>query len=624
MFIREVKKQRSKSSKVFYQYNLVQSSRVDGKVKQKVVLYLGSDIQLQDKTSRKLVLQSLKSLIFKQPEIFPTNIPSHLEKLARSYYDKYVIRYKLDMEQNDDNQTHKTHKTSIPPLPQKADYHNVDISTLEVCDVKSFGSEHLCKQILDKLQLAELLSEIGMKKKQIQKSLIAIVARAIFSSSEHKTAQLLEMNSELKSCFDYHSTITHKQLYHITDVLYKHKDQIDKFLYQRTTDLFDIKDKLVIFDISNTYFETGKRNSNLAKYGRSKEKRYDCPIVVFTGVINAEGFIRHSKIYEGNKADVSTLEDMINDLELNSNKTSKKTIVIDAGIADEQNLALIKSKGYHYVCVSRNRIKDYPETINPVIQKTDRNNQKVELSVFKPEGYTDTWMYVQSDMKRKKEQSIKEKLCQGFEEELDNIETALTKKGGVKKIEKVWERIGRARERHKNVSARYQIDVQEDKGKAIALNYTIKPNPVKEDKEKGVYFIRTSYQSATENELWEIYNTIREVESTFRCLKTDLQIRPVYHQKDDRIEAHLYLTILAYQVVNTIRYMLKKQDINYDWKNIKRIMSTQTIQTIELPTDKKTIHLRKPSKPIKEVQQIYNATQCNETQQAVRKYVVYH
>jgi len=621
MFIREVKKQRSKSSKVFYQYNLVQTSRIEGKVKQKVILYLGSDTELRDKNARKQVLQSLKSLIFRQPGIFPAGIPGHLKKLAHSYYDKYLIRYGLEKGQNTDSQPDNV---SIPPLPQKADYHNIDINSLEVRDVKSFGNEHLCKQVLDKLKLASLLSDIGMNKKQIQKSLIAIAARAIFSCSEHKTAQMLAMNSGLKSCFGYSSAITHKQLYHITDKLYEHKNQIDKYLYQRTTDMFGIKDKLVIFDISNTYFETGKRNSKLADYGRSKEKRYDCPIVVFTGVINAEGFIRHSKIYEGKKADASTLGDMINGLELNSGKAAKKTIVIDAGIADGDNLELIKSKGYHYVCVSRKRLKDYPKGLSPVIQKTDRGKHKVELSVFKPKGQTDTWMYVQSGMKRKKEASIQDKLRRRFEEELDNIEASLTKKGGTKKIEKVWERIGRAKQKHKTVSARYKIEVQEDKGKAVALGYTVKPDPVKEDKEKGVYFIRTSYENTTESGLWEIYNTIREVESTFRCLKTDLQIRPVYHQCDKRIEAHIYLTILAYQLVNTIRYMLKRQGIHYDWKNIKRIMYTQTIQTVELPTDKKTIHLRKPSKPIKEAQQIYRATGCTQTQKAIKKYVVYH
>lgn len=124
--------------------------------------------------------------------------------------------------------------------------------------------------------------------------------------------------------------------------------------------------------------------------------------------------------------------------------------------------------------------------------------------------------------------------------------------------------------------------------------------------------------------LWDIYNTIREVEATFRSLKSDLNLRPVHHQNDQRIEAHLYLTILAYQLVNTVRYMLKQKGINYDWKNIVRIMSTQKIQTVKLPTDKKVIHLRKPSVPIKEVRQIYDATNCEHTQSAQKKYVVYY
>jgi len=117
---------------------------------------------------------------------------------------------------------------------------------------------------------------------------------------------------------------------------------------------------------------------------------------------------------------------------------------------------------------------------------------------------------------------------------------------------------------------------------------------------------------------------IREVESTFRCLKSDLNIRPIHHQKDERVEAHIYLTILAYQLVNTIKYMLKAKGIKYNWTNILRIMNTQTIQTIILPTDKKNIHISKASNPIEEVQQIYKATNCKQTKAAIKKYVVYH
>jgi len=616
MFIREVKKQHGKNSKIFYQYNLVQASRIDGKVKQRVILYLGSSPLLQDKDNRNTVLQILKSKIFKQPALFPPQASPDIKNIADSLYRKYLVKFGETSE----------NQASIPPDPKKSEFHNIDLKGIEVADVRSFGAEHLCKQVIDKLQFKQCFSALGMSSEEINKALTAIAARAIFASSEHKTAQILDLNSELATLYKIKKPLTHKQLYRVSDKLYKYKDTIDAFLYKRVANLFDLNDKLVIFDISNSYFETGKSGSRLAKYAKSKEKRDDCPVVVFTGVINMHGFIRHSRIYEGNKPDTSTLPDMIADLEQHSQTSSKKTIVIDAGIATEDNLAFIREKQYDYVCVSRKRLKDYPvNTADKLItKKTDRGKQEVELSVFRPDGYPDTWMYVQSESKRKKEQSMSRKLSQRFEEELENINASLSKKGGTKKTEKVWERIGRAKQKHRNVSGRYKIlDKQED-GKITELTWEKIEDPVKTDKEKGVYFIRTSYKNPAENELWDIYNTIREVEATFRCLKSDLQIRPVYHQKDTRIESHIYLTILAYQLVNTIRYMLRQNNMHHDWSNILRVMSTQTIQNIELPTETKTIHIRKPAKPIHEVNEIYKATNCNETQKTIRKYVVYH
>jgi len=617
MYIRHVKKQRSKDSKVFHQYTLAQTLRVEGKVKQQAILYLGSDQRLADKENRKIVLEILKAKIFNQPSLFPSDAPAPLVDLAMAYFDKYCIKYGQQA----------TGAASVPPAPDKADYHAIDIEGLEVDQVRSFGGEHLCKQTLDKLDLESCLKELGLNSQQTSRALISIAARALFASSEHKTARILEMNSALKACFGYEEPLSHRDLYTAADLLYAQKDKIDAFLYQRICTLFDLDDQLVIFDISNTYFETRKTGSTLARHGRSKEKRSDCPLVVFTGVINAEGFIRHSRIYEGNKADSTTMEDMLSDLTSHSRAPGRQTVVMDAGIATEANLTMIREHGHEYVCVSRHRLKDYPadKQQTRVVALTERGKSRVSLGVFTPEGYEDTWLYVQSETKRKKEQSMDTKLRQRYEEELATIEAALHKKGGTKAIDRVWERIGRAKERHNRVSGRYEVTVDQQNGVAVALQWTQKQPPQsKQAKTEGVYFIRTSYKNPDEEQLWQVYNTIREVEATFRCLKSDLQIRPVHHQNDERVEAHIYLTILAYQLVNTIRHMLKKKALHYSWATITRIMSTQTIQTLTLPTATKTVHLRKPAKPIQEVQHIYTATQCRHTQKAIKKYVVYH
>src|SRR5699024_910561 len=307
-------------------------------------------------------------------------------------------------------------------------------------------------------------SSTGMDREEVKKALISIASRAIYTSSEHKTAQILEMNSSLKEGLGYKEPITHKQLYRISDLLYARKAKIDQYLYDHITDMFSIEDKIVIYDISNTYFESRKTNSKLAAYGRSKEKRYDCPIVVFTGVINAEGFIRHSRIYEGNKTDQSTLSDMISDMEQYSG-SGDKTVVMDAGIATDENLEMLEDKGYKYVYGSRNRIKDNLAACiqNQIKQSTADDKNEVGLSVFTPKGYKDTWMLVQSEAKQRKEESMCDKLRGRFEQDLHTAKAALHKKGGTKTIEKVWERIGRLKE--------------------------------KQDKTKGIYFIRTNYKN---------------------------------------------------------------------------------------------------------------------------------
>ena len=416
MYIRVVKKQRSKDSKVFYQYNLVQTSRIEGKVKQRVILYLGSDQLLADQQNRRKVLNMLKAKIFNQPNLFDEQADSKLIALANEYYSKFCIKYKIE----DDKAI-----VSIPPQPQKAEFHTIDIKGLEVQDCREFGAEHLSKQILDKLDLEKLFTTIGMSSERRKLAHISIAARAIYGQSEHMTSQILAMNSELAQLYKYNDKISHKHLYEIADSLYANKEKIENYIYSRVCNLFNIEDKIVIFDISNTYFETAKRKSKIAKYGQSKEKRTDCPLVIFTGVINSHGFIRHCEIYEGNKSDSATLADMIKNLNRYSNTGEKKLVVIDAGIATDDNLKYLQSQGYKYVCVSRKRLKDYELNQNGAnhLEFTDRNKHKVELKVFTPKQFTDTWMYVQSEQKQKKEQSMNTKLHTFFEQELESIKS---------------------------------------------------------------------------------------------------------------------------------------------------------------------------------------------------------
>lgn len=621
MFIRQIKKRNSAKGKVFFQYQLVQNNRIDGKVRQRIILYLGSDALLNDKDRRKKIGQVLRDKIFERSLLFDFTLTEAEQSLVDKLFEKYQIKYPDAASEE---------KVSKPPKPESADFEMIDLKTFSIEQSRTFGGEYLCRQVMQRIGLEEELVNMEWNIGEARTAMVSIISRALFASSEHKTEQYLRFNSSLNELYGFtYDELTRHHLYKISDKLYEYKDQIDRFLYRRLKSMFNLGDKIVIYDLSNTYFEGSKRGSKLAKYGRSKEKRNDCKQVVFTGVINSEGFIRHSRIYEGNKADSVTMKDMLSDLKRHTDSaTVKRTVVMDAGIATEENLAYVVGQGLDYVCVSRRRLKDYEANMkDKKVVITDNKEQPIELAICTPEGENDTWMYVQSEGKRLKESSMQEKLSQRFEEDLEQVRAGILKKGGTKSIEKVWERIGRLKEKNKRVSAQYKIEVKAEQNKATEILWSKKVKSTqaqKSDKENGVYFIRTSCSQANEQQIWETYNTVREVEATFRCLKTDLQIRPVFHQKDERIESHIYSTILAYQLVNSIRFMLKNNGLNYDWRNILRIMNTQTLNLTLFTTPDKKIALTKPAKPIQPALQIYKAAKSMSMMPQKKKYVVYH
>ena len=616
MFIRAIKKKNAKEGKVFYQFILAQSSRIGKKVKQSNILSLGSDIELLNSNIKNEVLALLKDKILGQKLVFPIDNPIS-NSLANKYFEKFQVKF--SGEQNYDE------VVSSPPKHDGSDYQEIDVASIDVVASKSFGAENICNLMYERLGFEQIFKGLDWSESDIKMAQLSILSRTVFSASEHKTAQILRDNSALTTIIGFDKVFTHRDLYPILDKLHDFQMQIDKALYTNINNIFNIDQSIVIYDLSNLYFEGRKANSEIAKFGRSKEKRYDCKQVVFTGIIDSKGFIKHSRIYEGNMADSKTIEMLLNDFELQGVEIKGITAVIDAGFATEDNLKLIDSKQMNYVAVARNKIKNYE--INPekeVVKVLDNNGNLIDLQVFKSENHSDNWMYVKSEQKRIKENSMSDKLEQVYIEELQNLNEGLSKKGTIKNALKISERIGRIKQKNKLVSGRYQVDIQVNEEKAAAISWTKLLPKEDQNKQEGVYFIRTNYQDVHEEKLWKIYNIIREVESTFRCLKSDLLIRPVYHKTDIRVKGHIYQTILSYQIVNAIRYYLKESKINYDWKNIQRILSTQTLVQVKLPTKTKNLTIEKPSKPIEEVKQIYDALNFKIERKTKKIHVTYH
>jgi len=611
MWIKQIKKQNSKTGKIFFQYQLTQSSRIQGKVKHIAVLYLGNHPLLHDQNNRKMIAGLLKDKILGQSSI--KNAPVELMNLAEDYYEKYKIK-------NPDNQPIEK------KLDKKITYEEVDLSSTQVEDTREIGGEWLCYQMAQRLDLGGALRKKGWSGRHIDLALVSIISRAVAAFSEHKTAQWLQSNSGLMELFNFPAPTRH-HLYDVANQLYQHKDYLESYLYEKTLDIFSLQDKIIVYDLTNTYFEGVKAGSELAKYGKSKEKRNDCKQVVLAAVVNAYGMLKYSKIYQGNTSDTATLEEIIIHLEEKAGKTIEhKTVVMDAGISSEENLKMLQKKNIPYICVSKKKLKDYKALVeNDTVRIEDKRKGELTLKVLRPEGYQDTWLYVKSQGKQRKEQSMNQQARERFEQELHNVKAALHKKGGTKQYGKVMERIGRIKERYPRIHSYYELSVTHNKDNITTdVQWKIKHHEPNENPDNGVYFLRTSYSQVDEYQMWEIYNTIREVEASFRTLKNDLQLRPIYHQKDEYTKAHLFLGILAYQLVAAIRYQLKKHHLNYDWKNIVRIMNTQKVTTVHQQTKTKDIKLRLCSKPIRKVEQIYHALNFKHIPFAPKKFVVYH
>ena len=248
-------------------------------------------------------------------------------------------------------------------------------------EVREIGGEWLCGQALEQLKLKDFLINAGFSEEETRLAATQIIARAVYPSSELETARWIKENSGVCAITGYPmGKITKDKLYKSSLKLFSEKEKIENYLSVKTDQLFDIEDRICIFDLSNTYFEGRKIGSRIAKFGRSKEKRSDCKIVVLALVINPSGFTKYSDIFEGNIQDSGTLEKIVTKLRAGTSNTKRAVVVMDAGIATEENLEMLRKNEFDYVCVSRSKLKDY--AVDPdgsPLEVEDKRKQKIQL-----------------------------------------------------------------------------------------------------------------------------------------------------------------------------------------------------------------------------------------------------
>ena len=310
-----------------------------------------------------------------------------------------------------------------------------DTSTLKHRWSLLIGAEHLCVETLRKLRMGEVLMREGFSREQVALALTQIAARAVHPASELATAEWIRTRSDVCRLTGYDvGQITKDKLYASSVHLFDVRKGLMRHLSRWTKELFGYDDSIILYNLTNTYAEGQYDNSTWWDYGKSKEKRNDCKLLVLALVVNRHGFPKHYQLFEGCMQDTDSLRKIIDELDRQLKELGvKPVIVMDAGIATAENLDLIRNKGYKFLCVSRSSQKAYkPIEGEPVRHLEDKLHQPIEIQrvevEFKPgkdgklpAAAQDTFYWVRSEAKAAKENGMYEQFTRRFEAERERL-----------------------------------------------------------------------------------------------------------------------------------------------------------------------------------------------------------
>jgi transposase len=594
MYIRRTTIKSRKDGSQYYTYRLVESERTEKGVRQRTIINLGTAFSLPREQWSELASR-IQQIIRGEGLLF--ELPQEIEEMAQNYAAQ-IIQVQTQNEAGD----------------EQSDYREVDVDSLEMLRPRSVGCEHVALAAFNVLKLGEYLKTLGFNGPQLAAATGTIIGRMCHPASELATHYWLQNISGLGELIDYDfNKINLYKTYSISDQLLKHKEAIEKYLYFQEKQLFGFQETITLYDLTNTYFEGQGEANKLGELGHSKEKRSDCPLVTLALMLDSSGFPKATEVFEGNISEPVTLEKMIKGMEQkghNSNifEPQKATIVMDAGIATERNIDWLKQNKYPYIVVSRKRHRQFNED-EAVVVKQDKSCTVKAQKVIDSEN-DEVLLYCHSTQREKKEQAINNRFTVLFEEALNYLEAGLHIKGRMKKYDKVLEKIGRLKQKYSKASKLYKIDVSKDKksGNAVKIDWSRKAEPDTKDGFPGVYCLRTSHKDLNEEALWRTYTMLTDLEAVFRSLKSELGMRPVFHQVTNRVTGHLFISVLAYHLVHSIRYRLKKTEIVTSWSGLREQLSGQNRITISMHCkNNDMVHVRKSSRPEPRQQEIYSA-----------------
>jgi len=622
MYIKEIKTRNKKTGREYIKHTLVESIRTDKGPRQRTVMQLG---QLKlPKESWPVLIAELESRISGQDtlNIPKTKVPLKIRRAADSAMEKFTICNARRVENRKNSSSEDV---------------TVNLNNISSSKHRSFGPEFIVHNIWNELQMPQTLKSLDFSAKERSLAEGIVAGRLIEPASELATWDWLKNNSSIGELTEESlDNIGLSSVYKIGDKLLKYKKEIETHLIEREKKLHPGRDTLYLFDLTNFYFEGQSLGNTLAKHGKSKEKRNDCPLVSLGLIVDSSGFPIASEVFPGNIGEPKTLDDILKKMGYFEGYLPEMApvLVMDRGIATKDNVKLLKDKKLPYILITRGpRNAAYLETFknhssDPEFKSIIRNNKEIRVKKVINSDTGITEVLCVSEGKREKENAIRRRWTERASEDLASLQNSISK-GTIKLIDKIWKKIGRLEERYAGLNKYFLIDVVEDtlrSGHASELKFYEKPvfdikkhdtNPL-----NGTYVIETVLNDKSAEDIWSLYMTLTRVEEAFRCMKSELGTRPIFHQIARRTQGHLFVSVLAYHLLINIEYKMNKAGDTRRWSKIRKILSTHQRSTIIITDNEQKIHyLRISSQPESSHSQIYRTLKLKPGRN-LKKYIV--
>jgi len=488
---------------------------------------------------------------------------------------------------------------------------------VRVEDVREAGPVHVGHQLWQALTLDTILAEAGLSARARRLSELMTLNRLVSPAAEHAMPAWIRRTALSDILGTDFSTLSDEALYRNLDRLHPQRVAIEQALAARERSLFNLDDTLYLYDLTSTYFEGQCPQNPQAKRGYSRDHRPDCKQVVVGLVLDREGFPKAHEVFDGNRQDRTTVDEMLTALEQRTGRRGGATVVIDRGMAFAENLAQIRARDHHYLVAGRPperhehlaAFEDATGWTEVLRTPSPRNPGQKKTRVFIKRTVSGNEVHIlcRSDGRLEKDRAIRGQHEQRFLADLTKLQARVAR-GRLRVPAKIHEALGRLKERYSRV-ARYYALAYDEATRAV----TGTPQADLQSRAQqldGTYLLRTDRQDLSDEEIWRLYMLLTRVEAAFRAMKSPLMERPIFHHLEHRVQTHIFLCVLAYHLLVAIEKRCLDQGVHTSWATLREQLSTHQVVTVVLPAaNGQTLRLRTSSTPEAIHHEIYRTLQ---------------